>query len=287
VLALFFAALAGMLFGALAVAIRNGLQRADAHSGAVVVAVVAAGVAAAGAVVEGGPVRLGQLWPFFVAGLLVPGVSQILFIKAIRDAGPSRAVILIGTAPLISVLIALTLLGEPFQPGLIAGTVLVVAGGAALTRERTRPEHFRTVGLVLALACAALFAVRDNVVRWAARDAHPPPLLAATVSLLAAAVVLVAYVLVLDRERVGPRLRAAAPAFAVAGIALGTAYCALLEALDRGRVSVVAPLNATQSLWAVAFAAVFVGRASEAIGRRLVVASLLVVAGSAVISVVR
>jgi len=70
----------------------------------------------------------------------VPGASQILFMKAVRDVGPSRAAILIGTAPLMSVLIALTILGEPFHPELAAGTVLVVAGGAALTRERIRPH---------------------------------------------------------------------------------------------------------------------------------------------------
>ena len=64
----------------------------------------------------------------------------------------------------MSVAIALALLGEPFQPLLLVGTVLVVAGGAALARERARPEHFRALGAVLALVCAALFAVRDNVV---------------------------------------------------------------------------------------------------------------------------
>ena len=35
------------------------------------------------------------------------------------------------------------------------------------------------------------------------------------------------------------------------GVALGLAYVCLLVAFDHGRVSIVAPLNATQSLWAV------------------------------------
>ena len=56
-------------------------------------------------------------------------VSQILFIKSVRDAGPARASILVGTAPLMSVLIAVTLLDEPWKPALFAGTLLVVAGG--------------------------------------------------------------------------------------------------------------------------------------------------------------
>jgi hypothetical protein len=49
----------------------------------------------------------------------------------------------------------------------------------------------------------------------------------------------------------------------------------------------VAPLNATQSLWAVVFSALVIGRRSEVIGRPLVAAGLLVVAGGALIGAVR
>jgi drug/metabolite transporter (DMT)-like permease len=290
VLAVLFAALAGALFGALAVTVRFGLRRgADPEVGAVVVAGVGLAVsvlpAIPAAVLEG--IRPGELWPFLLVGALVPGASQILFILAVRDAGPSRAAILIGTTPLLSVAIALVALDEPFRPLLLVGTALVVAGGAALARERARPEHFRALGAFLALACAALFAVRDNLARWAARGTHPPALVAATVSLLAASAVVLGYLLVARREILRSRLRFALPAFAPAGISLGLAYDCLLEAFDRGRVSVVAPLNATQSLWAVLFSALVIGRRGEAIGPRLVAAGLLVVAGGSLIGIVR
>ena len=228
----------------------------------------------------------GDLWPFAVAGLLAPGISQILFILSVRDAGPSRAAILIGTAPLFSVAIALVLLDEPFEPALLVGTALVVVGGAVLVRERRRPEHFRAIGAAFALVCAGLFAVRDNVVRWAARGAHPPPLLAAAVSLLAATAFLIAYLLV-TRADLRNGLRPALRGFAPAGAMLGLAYGSLYVAFDRGRVSIVAPLNATQSLWAVVLAAIVLGTASEAISRRLVVAGVLIVAGAAFIGGVR
>ena len=48
-------------------------------------------------------------WPFAAVGLVVPGLSQVVFILAVRHAGPSRAAILIGTAPLGSVLLAIAL----------------------------------------------------------------------------------------------------------------------------------------------------------------------------------
>jgi len=128
VLAVLFGALSGALFGVLAIAVRWGLRRpgVDPEAGALAVMCTAVVVVAIGALVESGPFHAGDLWPFLVSGALVPGVSQILFILAIRDAGPSRASVLIGIAPLLSVLIALTLLGEPAKWETIVGTVLVV-----------------------------------------------------------------------------------------------------------------------------------------------------------------
>jgi drug/metabolite transporter (DMT)-like permease len=287
--AVVFGALGGVLFGLLAVLVRRGLQRgADPRVGSLVIPTVAALTLIVPAVVSGAidGVPFGDLWPFLLAGALVPGVTQILFTLSVRDAGPSRAAILIGTAPLISVAIAVAVLGEPAEPLLLVGTLLVVAGGAVLARERVRPEHFRAIGVAFALACAALFAVRDNVVRWASRDTHPPPLVTAAVAMLAATAFLVGY-LAATRTPVRGRLRPAAAAFWPAGVALGGAYACIFVAFDRGRVSIVAPLNATQSLWAVALSALILGRAADVIGRRLLVAGVLIVAGAAFIGAVR
>jgi drug/metabolite transporter (DMT)-like permease len=280
--------LAGALFGALTVAVQWALVRgADPVVGASVVTAVgflAGVVLALPSILEGVP--LGDLWRFAVIGALVPGVTQILFIYAVQAAGPSRAAILIGTAPLLSVLLALAFLDEPFDPALLLATALVVGGGVVLAAERRRPAHFRVAGVVFALACATLFAVRDNAVRWVARDADVPPLQASAVSLAAAACVTAAYALVARRGRLRQTLPVALPAFAPAGVLLGAAYAALVSAFDRGRVGIVAPLNATQSLWGILFAALLFHRA-EMIGRRTVVAGLLVVAGGVVVGIVR
>ena len=89
----------------------------------------------------------------------------------------------------------MALLDEPLRPILLAGTALiVVAGGAALALDPGRPAGFRMLGVVLALTCAALFAGRDNAVRWIARDDTAPPLQATAVTLLAAAVATTLYV---------------------------------------------------------------------------------------------
>ena len=289
-LAVLFGALAGALFGLLAVTVRLGLRGgADPQVGASVLTgvafVVAAVLSIPSLVTEN--VSAADLWPFFLIGVLVPGSSQILFILAVRDAGPSRTAILIGTSPLISVAIALVVLNEPFDPWLLVGTALIVAGGAALALERARPEHFRAIGAVLALTCAGLFAIRDNVARSVARDTHPPALVASATSLLAAFLTVLVYLIVFRRHALRTRLRPAVPAFAKAGVVLGLAYSCLLEAFDRGRVSIVAPLSATQSLWAVVFASLVIGRRHEGIGPRLVLAGCLVVLGGAIIGIAR
>jgi drug/metabolite transporter (DMT)-like permease len=287
VAAVAFGIVAGLLFGALSVSIQYGLRRgSDPEFGGFVTAAVGLVVAAVGAAAEHGRVRPGELWAFFAAGFFVPGASQVLFTKAVRHAGPARSSIVLGSAPLISVALALAILDEPFRIELLAGTVLVVAGGVALVGERVRPAEFRLLGLTFALTCAVLFAVRDNVVRWAAREEHPPPLLAAATSLLAASAGILLYLVFLRRRNFRAKLRVAAPALAPAGVALGLAYSCLLEAFDRGRVTVVAPLNATQSLWAVLLAALLFWR-TELIGRRVLMAAVLIVAGGVLIGVFR
>jgi drug/metabolite transporter (DMT)-like permease len=279
------AALAGACFGSLTVAVRWGIRRgADPEVGALVAATTAAAVSVMVALpsLTTHTVDGDALVPFLAAGLIAPGASQIALTFAVADVGPSRAAILMGTAPLMSVLTALALLDEPFHLMLLVGTLLIVFGGIALASEPQRPEHLRVRGAALALLCAALFTARDNLVRWAARDVHPPPLVAAATSLIAAAVLILLYLALVRRDRLRTHLPRAVPAFAPAGIALALGYATLLAALGRGRVTVVSPLNATGSLWALLLAALVIGR-SELIGHRTLLAALLIVAGGALI----
>jgi drug/metabolite transporter (DMT)-like permease len=289
--AVLLACLSGALFGAFTVAVRFALRRgAEPEAGAAASSASGLAVALVCAAAAGFPragLSLEGLWPFVVAGVVVPGVSQTLFVRAVRAAGPSRTSVLIGAAPLASALLALWLLDEPFRVALAAGTVLVVLGCVALARERARPEHFAVVGLLLAFGAMSLYSLRDVIVRWAAADTDVSPLVAAATSLAAGTATLALTVLLVpSAHRLGSRLRPTLVGFVPAGILLGVAYVTLFEALERGRVTVVAPLNGTQALWAVLLSAAFVGR-SEAIGLRLAAAAVLIVAGGALIGATR
>ena len=192
-----------------------------------------------------------------------------------------------GTAPLVAVAIALTVLGEPVSAPLLAGAALIVAGGFALASERVRPEDFRAARESLfAVGATVLFAVRDNVLRAIARDTSVDALVAAPVSLLAGAATVAVYLLITRRGAWARGFGATARAFLPAGLLFGLSYTALFQAYYRGRVSVVAPLVATESLWGVAFSALLLRR-TELVGRRLVAGAILIVAGGVLIGASR
>jgi drug/metabolite transporter (DMT)-like permease len=272
-----------VLFGALAVAIRLATQRgADPETGALTSLVVALILCGSAALLAGASGD--DLWPFVLAGMIAPGLSQVLFFRAVRDIGPARAGVLVGTAPLVAALIAIIVLGEPLRPALAAATLLIVSGGILLAGERVRPETFRRIGVALALAATVFFATRDNVIRDLQVDRDVEPLTAATATLFGGGFVVAAYLLVARGVRVFGTL--SFRRWLPSGVLFGASYVALFEAYDRARVTVVSPLVATESLWAVVFAALVLRR-SELIGRRLVVGALLVVAGGALIGATR
>jgi drug/metabolite transporter (DMT)-like permease len=276
------ALLSALLFGAMSVALRMALQREpDVALGTVATVIPAVAVALVAATLEAPSrgVHLGGAWPFLLAGLLSPGAAQILVTVAIREAGASRVSMVFGAAPLVSVTIALIFLGEPVKAPLLAGAVLVVLGGFKLTRERSRPAHLRRIGLLYAFAGATLFAVRDNLVRHlAVGRTTVPPAVAAAAALVGGGILVVAWA---RRGSFGRWLP-----FLPAGLLFGGSYVSLFEAYYRGRVTVVSPLVAAESLVGVALSVLLL-RDSELVGRRLALGAALIVCGGALIGAFR
>lgn len=270
------------LFGAMTVALRPALARGDDPLlGALLTVLCALGVSLAAATLVGGWDIAGT-WPFLLAGVLGPGISQVLFTFAVRDAGPSRTSATVGTAPLFAVVFAVVLLGEPLVAGIVCGALLIVTGGLLLAGERDRPSHVKVIGLVFAVSAAAVFALRDTFVRWLSVDTGVTPPLAALATLTSGAVTIVV-VLLVSRRPISLR---PLPAYLPAGVMFGLSYVSLFEAVYRGRLSVVSPLVATESLWGVGLSALFLRR-HELVGPRLVAGAALVVAGGVLIGITR
>jgi drug/metabolite transporter (DMT)-like permease len=277
--------LSALLFGGMSIALGFSMRRSrDAEIGAFVTAfsgfLVCAAVAAIGR--EWG----GKLGPFLLAGLLAPGLAQVLFVLAVREAGPARASVIAGAAPLVAVTIAVTVLNEPLRAPLAIGAVLIVAGGLALIAEPVRPESFRPIGLVFSFACVVLFATRDNIVRHLASDTTVSPQLAAATTILSGATLMFLYLVVTRRKRLAADLRREALPFVLPGALWGASYASLFEAFYRARVTVVSPLVATESLFSVLLAVLLLRR-TELVGRHLILGAALVVAGGALIGAFR
>jgi drug/metabolite transporter (DMT)-like permease len=266
------------LFGAMTITLRHALRRGvSAETSAFLMVLIAFGVAVLAIPVTGGG-GLTSCWPFLLAGIVAPGLSQVLFAYAVRDAGPARASVAVGMAPLVSVAIALTLLDEPAKLLVVVGAVAIVLGGVALALESSRPAHVRRLGLVFALVTMVLFATRDSLIRRLSIDTDIDAAVAAAATLGSGTVVILLSLL-LTRRPVS--LRPVATVLPT-GLTYGLSYVLLFEAFYRGRVSVVSPLVATESLWTVVLAFVFLRR-HEHVGVRLVAGALLVVTGGIVI----
>ena len=265
------------LFGGMTVALRLGLRGARRRGGRDVRdrrrrrSVVALAAAAFHPDLHGA-------WPFLLAGLLAPGGSQILFTLArargrrVADVGDRRR------------RAARRRRDRARRPRRAAARAARPRRGR--DRRRRRPARRRArparsisarIGLVYAAAAAALFATRDNLVR--ALHTHATPETAAAATLIAGRVVAALWT---RRAPTRRELRRLAPA----GVLFGLSYVCLFEAYFRGRVSVVSPLVATESLWGVGLSALLI-RQTEGMGRRLALGALLVVAGGALIGATR
>lgn len=281
--AILLAAFSAFLFGAMTVLVRIALRTGVAPEAGALATILPALVASAVPALSRAELDLLSAWPFLLTGTLAPGLSQILFTFAVRDAGASRTSVTVGTAPLFAVAIALVFLDEPLVGGLVLGAALIVGGGILLASERRRPEHFRRIGLLFAIGATLAFATRDSLIRWLGTQATDvDPALAAFATMLAGAAVIVVFGVV-SRVRLSRR---AVVAFLPAGVCYGISYVILFAAFYRGRVSIVSPIIATESLWGVALSWLFL-RQHERVGVRLVVGALLVVAGGVLIGVFR
>ena len=105
-----------------------------------------------------------------------------------------------------------------------------------------------------------------------------PPAVAGSAALLSGTVL----VAIWAREGIGRRWLPFLPA----GLLFGASYVALFEAYYRGKVTIVAPLVAIESLVGVALSALFL-RESERVGKRLLLGAALIVAGGALIGAFR
>ncbi len=222
------------------------------------------------------------LWKFAIVGIIAPGSSQGLFVSSIGAIGPSRTSILIGTSPVLSVLLAIAFLNESWETAIMVGTFLTVLGGAMISWEKG--THFRHLGIVFALATALSFAVRDVVARHFNIGTDTSSWWSGAVVLVAAAITLWFFVAIKFRGDWKNPTKTAFPEFIPSGVMIGLALPVLLEALNKGTVNLVAPLAlASQNIAIILLGGWLFG--SRERSSRVVVAMVLIIVGGAVVTI--
>lgn len=277
------ALLAGAAWAVNIVVVRWGLEHTGTPAvvGAAVGVTVAAATALAVALAAGhDPPSGDDVWRFALVGAIAPGSSQGLFVAAIGRIGASRTSVLVGTSPAWSVLLAIVFLDESWQAAIIVGTIVTIVGSGVIGWEPGLDG--RRLGVALALATALSFGIRDVVAREFGSASTVSSWWAGAVVLAAAAVVLIVQAGISERAGVWRACRGSLPAFGVSGLVIGCALPLLLEALDRGRVGIVAPLSlASQNITVVVVGSIVFGVHERT--SRVVVAVALILVGAALV----
>ena len=252
---------------------------------------------------------------FAISGFFAPAIARAAALAGVHKLGPSIAVpIQQGLRPVMVLPAAALVLGEGFGLLRVVGVVAIVAGGWVLARQpgggssdvpvdpitdedtnlrvggsmRARVRHrsvavsrgFRP-GVIYPFVAAVAYSTSDLLVK-SGLDTASNPAFGALVSVGSGLVVWsMAHALpqVRRRFRVGHDVGW----LILSGALMGGAILLVFNAFDRGDVSVVAPVVATQPLFVFLFSTLIL-RHLERIERSTVIAGVFVVIGTIVVS---
>ncbi|MGH9244035.1 MAG: EamA family transporter [Acidimicrobiales bacterium] len=252
---------------------------------------------------------------FALSGLFAPAIARAAALAGVQRLGPSIAVpIQQGLRPLLVLPAAALLLGEEFGALRVAGALAIVTGGWVLSRQpvaatefpmesapdeevassgniavrtRLRPRttpRFRGFrpGVVYPLAAAMAYATADLLVK-SGLDGDAEPAFGAMVSICSALVVwTIAHAFPTVRRRF--RLGRGVAWLVLAGVLMGSAILVLFNALERGDLSVVAPVVASQPLFVFLFSALLL-RHLETLDAVTLLGGAFVVVGTIAVSI--
>jgi drug/metabolite transporter (DMT)-like permease len=226
-------------------------------------------------------------------GLLVPAISRWAVLKSVHDLGPSVAIpIQQGLRPLLSVLGGIALLGERLSLLRGIGVASIIVGGWQLTRRPPDdpgrpPAKLRRLGLRPGLAfpfiAGLAYATSDVLIRLTLGDGQTEPGAAAMVSTGSGLLVWLVAVAAVPRVRADVRFGRRSWWLVLAGALIGVAILGIYNALRRGEVSLVSPINSTQPLIVLILSALFL-RDLDRVRWGTVAAAIAIVMGAVLVS---
>lgn len=83
----------------------------------------------------------GAFWPTLINGVLINGVSYILWFKAMNTGNSTKIASVVFLSPVLSVLWLVLLLSEPFEIAYIIGVMLVIISGVLCVGAKRRNQQ--------------------------------------------------------------------------------------------------------------------------------------------------
>jgi drug/metabolite transporter (DMT)-like permease len=226
------------------------------------------------------PAPAAASWPYLAASLTVHVGYQAMLLNSYRTGDLSQAYpVARGSAPVLVALLAIPAVGEGLDGAQILG-VVVVAGGLVGLADLRRLRESRSPALTFAFAtalCIATYSILDGV---GVRHSGTP---VGYVSWLMAAegLPIPLYALAFHRDRLAATGPAVWARTALGGMMSLVAYGIVVWAQDRAALAAVSALRETGVLVAVIIGALAL---KEPLGRRRLLAALLVAAGAALVT---
>ena len=227
------------------------------------------------------------LW-FVAVGLTGPGIGRISYLTSIPRMGLSRSVTITSITPLWSTLIAVAILGETPSEWVVFGTLGIVLGVSVLSLREDRSQTFKSWfqgALIFPLTASVAYALPPIFAKFAYVYQQTPEVGIAVAFFVANVFLLLARPLLPGRGEVSIDRAGFLWIFAAGLFSAGSSFL-LWTAIMVGNVSTTMPLSRTAPILILILSYFFLGKL-EAITRRMVVGTLFVVMGGALIMAFR
>jgi transporter family protein len=249
-----YAIIAGVFWGTSPVLVKRGLAHSNVSAATLCQQATILLTLLCSALLEG-DLFAGKIPPlailiFSVTGVVGAYLGRTLFVKSVDQIGASRAQSLNNTSPLITVLLAALLLGEPLSTAVLVGVLLIISGVFFVTEpkpdgpgsDRTR---LLTMTSVLATVCYGIVPVLKKF----GTDHGGPPVLGALVMHATGLMLLLTLGSLLKIERKLEKIPAPSlVCFVSAGFLYAIGSIFTLKALVHAPASVVAPVWSAQPI---------------------------------------
>jgi len=236
--------------------------------------------------------RFDWIYPFIIAGVLAPGAARALSYKGIEKLGLSINTPIVNAESLFAVVMAILFLNEPINLPVVAGILSVVTGLVLLGYETGRRKgssatkriEYRYLFFPI---MASIFYGMSVFFRKLGLNTVSSPILGATfTSGTSWCIFMITLLNGGNRKALFEVKKQSLIYFLLGGVTTCIGWFALFTALSIGKVTIVTPIATSYSLVTLLLS-YFLLRRVELITLKIVVATILVVGGVILLSVLK